>query len=357
MENALWKGARLLACEVAEDYYREKEVRVASYQGELCCPDPECKSPVLKYCHGEIREPYFAHRDNAECDYVLYEKNGGVFHGLRVALYEHFKACDYPVQMEVKVLKHHYSHLYFAWEDGRRTAIELGTKSTNIKDVERLNEEYRQAGVSVVWLVVDEPGKTIREEHTYFLKRFCLNESGNHSLLVISFDGKYVTQYREDPNQYIVGGQELVSENYPKLFTYEAYLSDLYFEKDGLTTRDFETAFKEFLEEKQLAFAAYKEQIEEDEEYFRRQYEALRSGREIKETRIHATGNGGEDYESRKQSVMSLIDQQEQPVLDGMGRRWVRCEYCGQVKEEGEFVSFGGRNRVNLGRCEVCKER
>ena len=356
MENALWNGERLLAFEVAEDYYREKEVRKASYQGELRCPDPECKSPILKYCHGEIREPYFAHRDNAECDYVFFEKGAGVFHRLRLALYEHFRACDYPVQMEVKVLKHHYSHLLFEWEDGCRTAIELGTKSTNIKDVERINEEYQAAGISVIWLVVDEPGKAISEEHTYFLKRFCLNESANHSLLVLGYDGEHVTQYQENLNHYIVDGQEMVSDNYPRLFAYKAYLSDLYFENGALTARGFQETFEAFLEEKRLAFEAYKEQLEEEKEYFQRQYEALKKGREIRDTRLHAAEIGGEDYESRKQSILPLIDQQEQPVLDAKGNRWIRCEYCGQVKEASEFVSFGGRNHVNLGRCEACKE-
>ena len=52
MENALWNGERLLACEVAENYYTEKKIRKASFSGELRCPDPECKSPILKYCHG-----------------------------------------------------------------------------------------------------------------------------------------------------------------------------------------------------------------------------------------------------------------------------------------------------------------
>ena len=82
MENAIWNGRTLVACEVAENYEEEKEVRKASYSGELRCPDEGCLSPILKYCHGEIREPYFAHRDNAECDYVLFEKNAGVFPGL-----------------------------------------------------------------------------------------------------------------------------------------------------------------------------------------------------------------------------------------------------------------------------------
>ena len=356
MENALWNESRLVACEVAQDYEREKQIRMASYRGELRCPDAGCCSPILRYCHGEILEPYFAHRENAECDYVHFEKSSGVFHGLRVLLYEHFKACDYPVELEKKVLPRHYSHLYFEWEDGRRTALEIGTKNTNIHDVLKLQEAYEEAGIEMVWLVADQPGKTISEEHTYFLKRFCLNESLKKDLIVIGYDGKHVTQYREDPYSYFVDGQEMVSEEYPKLFVYEAYLSDIYFDDGVLTTRGFEAEYHAFLEEKQLAFAAFNAQVEEEKEYFRRQYEALRSGREIQDTRLYAEASSGEDYESRRRSVLAVIDQQERQVLDATGTRWGRCEFCGEVKEEAEFVSLGGRGRINLGRCKNCKE-
>lgn len=357
MENAIWKEMCLLACEVAQDYTREKEIRKASYAGELKCPDEGCLSPILKYCHGEIKAPYFAHRDNADCDYVHFEKCSGVFHGLRVSLYEHFKACDYPVYLEKKILKHHYSHLFFEWGEGNRTAVELGTKGTNVKEVDDLQKQYEEAGIQVVWLVADQPGKSISEEHTYFLKRFCINESEKRDLIVIGYDGKHVTQYREDPNIYEVDGQEMVSGNYPKLFSYEAYISDLYFEDGELTTRGFEAAYNAFLEEKQSAFAVYKEQVEEEKEYLRRQYELLRRDREIKDTRVCIESAEGNDYESGRRFILEAMNQQERPVLDAAGNRWVRCEFCGEVKEVSEFVSFGGRGRVNLGRCQNCKEK
>lgn len=357
MENAVWNGTCLLACEVAQDYTREKEIRKASFAGELRCPDEGCLSPVLKYCHGEIKAPYFAHRDNADCDYMRFERNAGVFRELRVSLYEHFKACDYPVYLEKKILKHHYSHLFFEWEDGSQTALELGTKNTNVREVENMQEQYKEAGVQTMWLVVDHTGKSISEDHTYFMKRFCLNESVKKDLIVISYDGKHVTQYREDPNSYIVDGQEMVSENYPKLFSYEAYLSDLYFEDGELTTRGFEAEYEGFLEEKRIAFAAYKEQIEDEKEYLRRQYEVLRSNREVKDTRIYIDGAAEINYASGRLSVLAAMEQQERPVMDAAGNRWVRCEYCGEVKEVAEFVSFGGRGHVNLGRCQECKDK
>ena len=105
-----------------------------------------------------------------------------------------------------------------------------------------------------------------------------------------------------------------------------------------------------------VAFAVYKEQVEEEKEYLRKQYETLRKDREIRDSRVHVREAAGEDYQSRKDSILQYMNQQEQPVLDALGERWIRCEFCGEVKEVSEFVSFGGRGRVNLGRCQGCKD-
>ncbi|MBQ7955766.1 MAG: hypothetical protein IJ282_08440 [Lachnospiraceae bacterium] len=364
MENAIWNGKRLLAFEIAKDYYTEKMIRKASYQGELLCPDPQCKSPVLKYCHGEIREPYFAHRDDTQCDYIQYEKSSGVFHGLRLALYEHFQACDYTVQMEVKVLDHHYSHLFFEWEDGNKTALELGTKSTNLKDVEQICAQYKEKDISVSWLVVDQPGKPIKEEHTYFLKRFCLNESANRSLLVLGYDGETITQYKEDPNSYMVDGRKWGGQGYPALFSYKAHLTHLYFEDGALTTMGFQEAYETFLKEKQTAFENYKQQIENDKkqledakEQLQRRYEELQKERENRKNGFLVVNSHGQDYEELKQSILPYINQQEKPVKDAEENRWIRCEFCGEVKQDGEFVSYGGKGRVNLGKCKACESK
>lgn len=369
MEHAIWNGDRLFAFEIGKDYYKEKMIRRASRQGELLCPDPECKNPIMKYCHGEIREPYFAHRDNAECDYFQFEKNSGVFHGLRLKLYEHFQACDYPVQMEVKVLSHHYSHLFFQWEDGSQTALELGTKSTNLKEVEQLCAEYEKNNMSVCWLVVDQPGKKIREEHTYFLKRFCLNESANRSLLVLGYDGETITQYKQDTNSYTIDSKNLLFKPNIDLFSYKAHISDLYFENGTLTTRGFEEAYKIFLEEKLRTFEMYQKRKEQEREEQQRRYEELeRQYEELQRKRATEKSAAekrslfdekyeGERYEKLKRSVLPYIDQQERRVVDEEGNRWIRCEFCGEVKREGEFVSYGGRNKINLGRCKVCKDR
>ena len=52
-----------------------------------------------------------------------------------------------------------------------------------------------------------------------------------------------------------------------------------------------------------------------------------------------------------------LMWQQEEPAVDSFGRRWVRCELCNRITLESEFVSYGGKNHVNLGVCRTCAEK
>lgn len=103
MEFALWNGQKISAMHVAEDYKTEKSIRMASGNGKLKCPDPRCQHPILKYCYGDIKGAYFAHRNNENCDYAVFDRtNTDVVRNMRRTLYEHFKSTGYDVQLEEK---------------------------------------------------------------------------------------------------------------------------------------------------------------------------------------------------------------------------------------------------------------
>lgn len=55
-----------------------------------------------------------------------------------------------------------------------------------------------------------------------------------------------------------------------------------------------------------------------------------------------------------KEEVLKIIDQQEYQARDHLGRRWVRCEKCGEVKQDKDFSSYGGEKRINIGICSNC---
>lgn len=74
MEYAIYKGKKISASDVAENYESEKEIRIASANKMLFCPDAECDNRVLRYCHGDEKEAYFAHLNNANCDYANFDR-------------------------------------------------------------------------------------------------------------------------------------------------------------------------------------------------------------------------------------------------------------------------------------------
>jgi len=59
-------------------------------------------------------------------------------------------------------------------------------------------------------------------------------------------------------------------------------------------------------------------------------------------------------YINSYNEVKNKFTQQEFQIRDSSGRRWVKCELCGEIKPESEFGSYGGMNHVNLGVCYKC---
>lgn len=68
---------------------------------------------------------------------------------------------------------------------------------------------------------------------------------------------------------------------------------------------------------------------------------------ELKEIRLK------EGYEEVKDKFV----QQHTQIRDKYGVRWLLCECCGKIAPDGEFGSYGGTNRMNLGKCQDCYRR
>lgn len=57
---------------------------------------------------------------------------------------------------------------------------------------------------------------------------------------------------------------------------------------------------------------------------------------------------------SAYEEVKDLFTQQDKPISDSSGQRWIKCEICGEIKPTYEFFEYGGKNRVNSGICSSC---
>lgn len=377
MENALWNGQLYTAAEVAESYELEKSIRKASGRKELKCPDVDCPSPILRYCHGEIKSAFFAHLDNCACDYAEFDKeNTHLIRKVKRIIYDSFIAQGYDVQLEVKLLPRHYTHLLFNLPSGKRIAVELGTQRTTANRIDYLSAQYATIGIDVKWIVISNFQTPVKENETFFIKRYILNESKRKDILVLNWDGSEITQYVVDPNKYLYRGNPLHSDNYPDIYSETANLSELILDNEELTIRGFHSRYDEWLVRKRAAFEKRMAQLAaetalREKRMWERQEEYERHRREMasKEVTVPSFTDNSPNitykpststsmsYEARRESILSRMDQQVSQVRDSTGARWIRCELCGSVETDDKFWSYGGANHVNLGTCYKCGKK
>ena len=374
MEFALWNGKKISASEVSAEYSYEKQVRDVSSK-ELLCPDPNCANPILRYCHGDKKDAYFAHICNEDCDYGDYDRDTpSQIKLVCKRLYTHLASLGYNVQMEVKVLKHHYTHILITTDNNERVAIEFGNQRTSEKRIERITQEYKDEGISVQWIVVDNFDTPEGEDRVYCLKRYILNESPNCDLIIIEPETYKVGQYKIDEKRYWAAGREIYSENYPKTYTVESTLENIIFENNELTLPGFIASYNTWFEKKNRQFLKKKEQLEKEaaeerkkreKEWNKKNEERAKRGQTFTYTPYKPITpapvfqppkpeiDAQLSYEERKAEVIRLFEQNLSEIVDSTGVRWFKCNTCQIIKEDPEFVYYKGLT----GLCRECSRK
>ena len=132
-----------------------------------------------------------------------------------------------------------------------------------------------------------------------------------------------------------------------------SYIDELFPEARMLRIQKQEEKRKKFMEEREQMRA---EQVRIQQERYLQQQEAQKKAREeaAKKAREYQKQLAEMDHMKRYNEVKEKFVQQETPIRDSSGRRWVQCEICHEIKEDSEFSSYGGINHVNLGKCSKC---
>ena len=282
MENAIFNGDLIVALEISKDFDTENMIREEGKYRHLRCPDPNCKSPFLRYCHGEKKQPYFAHLSNVSCDYSDYDKETSpVVRTIKIAIYQSLKAKGICVEMDAKLLDRHYAHLLVTLETGEQIPIELGTKQTSAALTNSLTKQYSDIGLSPLWVLIDDSSRIMNESETFHFKRILLHNSNSKELIVFSTDGKSVTQSKIDENEYLYYGRPLISKNYPTEYVESKSVEDITIENGKLVVLGFCERFEAWLQKKNAAFQKRIQQFTEEEN--RRNEECLRRIAEQKE--------------------------------------------------------------------------
>ena len=348
MERGFWKDKEYYASEIMENFELEKDIRLASGK-ELYCPDPLCENKLLKYCHGDKRKAYFAHINNEKCDYGKFDKSKRMTSNIRVIqklLYAHLKDLGHTVQLEQKILPHHYTHILMNIEN-KPIAIEIRMQSTTARDISFIEKNYKENGIEFMWVVISKNHEHAKESNISYLKRYNLNEATNNDIIIIDEKGQKITQVRMDINQYYYENQAIREFNEKKLYTLRGNMNDLILENGKLTLKDFYKNYENWLQEKQNLF---KQEVNS--------YNKLKENKKIEERVIKENFNNENEYEYICQTIEEIelhITQQKKQVRDKDGKRWVKCKECGKIAKVSQFNKYG-QEGINIGTCNECKK-
>lgn len=109
---------------------------------------------------------------------------------------------------------------------------------------------------------------------------------------------------------------------------------------------------KEAEQRKEACLAQFKKQQDQAAEIEQRKKEQIEAERQARKEREEI------NKERIREKIDASIDlDQEHPFYDSAGNRWIRCEYCGRLSTEEDFVSYGGSNHANLGTCKECQRK
>lgn len=348
MEYAYWKGELISASKIIEEeYIIEKRIREASNKKELLCIDPSCKNRTLKYCHGEVKKPYFSHINCLECDYARYDRmKSKEIDMVSDLIYEILKEKCFHVEKEIKLLAHHYSHLIVKDND-KITAIEFIKKGSNVKKTNEL-KEYDQKGIEVSWIELGSIDTIYSEKNTYYARRFLLNEY-NSNLVTVDSDFNRVCQAKMDFSEYKYLNKTLLDK---EMFIVKGQVGDLTYDNGIIGLEGFKEKYDIWLNKRKKKFedkcnelnnhkskeqSIYINKIHYEKEERQKKYFSLKqfdlliqneeqeSNEEAKRLRkIH----NQIEFEKEKPELKKKIISSNKPVRNSEGKQVYMCKYC-----------------------------
>ena len=266
MQKASWNGQSLYAYEVAEDFDFETVIRKASVRKQLLCEDPGCKTPIVRYCNGGEKEPFFAHLINSGCDYCKYEKKSASTIPIMKKVAQILKSKGYNIDIENKLIPGHITQITADLDLNNKVAVDFISRQKGVFEIEGIAREYTLRNIDYTFVVADDSLILKDETRAFFAKRYALNK---YNLLMISFDGSKVKQIALDVNNYgIYKNRRCVFPlEYQSDYFAIARMTDcLVFENNHLTTPKFEKLFTEWLQEKKDFYEKWKKQVDKAEE-------------------------------------------------------------------------------------------
>lgn len=121
----------------------------------------------------------------------------------------------------------------------------------------------------------------------------------------------------------------------------------------------YEEKIKQDILKKQRQEQELQRKRQEEQEYIRKivqarqqQYEADMARQQQEKLQLEQQKAWQE--KNFNETLPMQLSQQETPIWDANGKRWIKCEVCGKIALASEFSCYGGAHHVNLGTCKMC---
>lgn len=366
---------------------RLKELRALSQNKKLFCPCGCGSNLILVAGDKNLREQHFRMKDgifNQNCNAVAEGKTSVDSKiVLKCWLDDKLKANDIearvPIQ-EVDDINRKYEFSFLSRE--KKIALSYCHDRVNLSDEKMELLENNNQGIHIIYVVDVENGGCDGQYPEGLMKvqnkqRYCLllnvNEANYSKAMMkaifyakdidglwqeVVFAEGYLSEFSIDDGQVRFDDKAL------GLMKAEAYAKFSHNIEEEKVRRDEEEKrraeeLKRLHKEEERKRLERQRILEEAKKEFQRQREEdekriaeLEEKCRIKEEKLQDEKRQLE--EDFKRNMESNFSQQETPVWDSVGNRWIKCELCGKIAKDSEFPFYGGADHINLGTCKEC---
>lgn len=322
-----------------------EKLREKSQNNELFCPCG-CGSNLILVA-GERNEQHFRLKDTAYINKCHIVMEGTISIASKIVLKcwldEKLKTKDIETRVPINLIGDTYKKYEFSFlSRDKSIALNYCYDRLNLSDEKfRIIEDNRQ-GINIIH-VIDENNNVCNGQYPERLMKvqnrqgYCLFLSVNNALYNDAL--MYAVFYAQDINGFWKANK--ISEGHMYDYTIDDNGQVIYKGKSLILLKDqIMNILKNEIQNKKIQ-REYAEKKRKQELEDERKREAARLA-EIKRRE--------EDF---KRNMEENFLQQETPVKDVEGNRWLKCEICGKIGKSTEFLKYGG-NTVNLGICRGC---
>lgn len=360
-----------------------KALRIKSQSNQLFCPCGCGANLILVAGDRNLREQHFRLKngeDNQECRAVIEGKisvDSKIV--LKCWLDDKLQVTDIESRVPIRLIddterKYEFSFL----SRNKGIALSYCYGRANLSDEKFEILERNSQGIHIIF-VVDATNSGTGGQYPEALMKiqdrqgYCLflridetdyyKASMRAAFYVQNHDELWQeVSFAEGPlSDFVIDDKGVVSFGGSDLTTLLEKVKNAFVEQMEVEKKKREEKLKKFYEEEERKRnERLKRQEEAEKEHQRQKAEVERQKAELVEQRKLQEQRRKEELRKReedfKQNLASRLEQQEEPVRDVFGNRWIKCEYCNKIAQENEFGSYGGTGHINLGTCYECSK-